>query len=211
MSISPSTPKRSGTVSTPASSTYSGVKAIAKAPICGFQLACTVAANDGGPSIEVVIDLLMPRAVIEKNKPPLVTNFAVQRADGADLALKFYQMVAIDGGIPDGGRNRVSIAVAENPRAPRDEGSRDRQAPKKAKDAYDIYYCVRHYPGGVDQLVTATMACLEVEAAVAGYRDIATKFRTVDDYGPISVRRFVDRSPILGQRTPDQWQQDAFG
>ena len=40
----------------------------------------------------------MPRdAVIAKNDPPLVSNFAFQRADGAELALNFYQMVAIDG------------------------------------------------------------------------------------------------------------------
>lgn len=79
-----------------------------------FQLARTVVANDGGPSIEVIVDFLMPRdAVIAKNKPPLVNDFAVQRADGAELALKFYQMVPIEGGMPDGGRNRVSIAVAD--------------------------------------------------------------------------------------------------
>ena len=81
-----------------------------------FQLARTVKARDGGPPIDVVVDFLMPRdAVIAKNNPPLVSNFAVQRADGAELALNFYQMVAIDGGMPDGGRNLVSIAVASIP------------------------------------------------------------------------------------------------
>ena len=58
----------------------------------------------------------MPRdAVIAKNDPPLVSNFAVQRGDGAELALNFYQMVANDAGMPDGGRNLVSIAVASIP------------------------------------------------------------------------------------------------
>ena len=176
-----------------------------------FQLARTVAADDGGPSIDIVVDFLMPRdAVIAKNKPPLLSNFAVQRADGAELALNLYQMVSIDGGMPDGGRNQVSIAVADIPALLAMKGYAITKR-NKAKDAYNIYYCVRNYPGGVDRLVTATMACLEVEAAVTGYRNIATKFRTVDDYGPISVRRFVDRSPLLGERTPDQWQQDAFG
>jgi hypothetical protein len=33
---------------------------------------------------------LMPRdARVEKNIPPLINQFAVQRADGADLALRF--------------------------------------------------------------------------------------------------------------------------
>ena len=40
----------------------------------------------------------MPRdAHIVKNKPPLLSNFAVQRADGADLATTFYKLVAIEG------------------------------------------------------------------------------------------------------------------
>jgi hypothetical protein len=33
----------------------------------------------------------------------------------------------------------------------------------------------------------------------------------VDGFGPTCVRRFVEESKILGDRTPEQWQQDAFG
>ena len=176
-----------------------------------FQLARTVAPSDGGPPIDIVVDFLMPRdAVIARNNPPLVSNFAVQRADGAELALNFYQMVAIDGAMPDGGRNRVSIAVAGIPAllAMKGYAIAKRQKPK---DAYDVYYCVLNYPGGVDGLTSATVPFLDVDVARTGYRNIAGKFRTVDDYGPTCVRRFVDGSPLLGQRTLDQWQQDAFG
>ena len=50
-----------------------------------FQLVRTVPARDGGADIDVVVDFLMPRdATIARNAPPLVANFAVQRADGAD-------------------------------------------------------------------------------------------------------------------------------
>ena len=176
-----------------------------------FQLVRTVPANDGGPTIDIVVDFLMPRdAVIAKNTPPLVSNFAVQRADGAELALNFYQMVAIDGGMPDGGRNRVSIAVASIPALLAMKGYAIAKR-RKAKDAYDIYYCVRNYPGGVDGLTSATMPFLEIDVARTAYRNIADKFRTVDDYGPTCVRGFVTGSPLIGQQTPDQWQQDAFG
>ncbi len=72
----------------------------------------SVPARDDGPAIDVVVDFLMPRdAKFERNDPPLIDNFAVQKADGADLALKFYQMVAIDGEMPNGGTNKVEIAV----------------------------------------------------------------------------------------------------
>lgn len=48
-----------------------------------FHLVRTVPARDGGAEIDVIVDFLMPRgAEIGKNTPPLVSEFAVQRADG---------------------------------------------------------------------------------------------------------------------------------
>ena len=81
----------------------------------------------------------------------------------------------------------------------------------KQKDAYDIYYSIRSFPGGVDALVAATKPLLDFETARTGYLHISEKFRHLDDFGPTSVRRFVDRPDVLGERTADQWQQDAFG
>ena len=176
-----------------------------------FQLVRTVPARDGGPDIDVVVDFLMPRDTeLVANTVPLISNFAVQRADGADLALRFYQMVAIDGDMPDGGRNRVRIAVASIPALLAMKGYAISNRLKR-KDAYDIYYCVRNFPGGVDALVAATVPFLDVETARNGYCLISEKFRDMDDFGPTSVRQFVEGSDMLGERTGDQWQQDAFG
>jgi hypothetical protein len=97
-----------------------------------FQLVRTVPATDGGEPINIVVDFLMPREVdIVKNSPPLVADFAVQRADGADLALRFYQMVAIDGSMPDGGPNRVEIAVCSIPALLAMKGHALQAAPSK--------------------------------------------------------------------------------
>ena len=176
-----------------------------------FQLVRTVPARDDGADIDVVVDFLMPRdATIAKNAPPLVTNFAVQRADGAGLALKFHQLVAIDGDMPDGGGNRVEIAVASIPALLAMKGFAIANRLKQ-KDAYDIYYSIRNFPGGVDALVAATRPLLDFETAWTGYLHISEKFRHPDDFGPTSVRRFVDRPDVLGERSADQWQQDAFG
>lgn len=81
----------------------------------------------------------------------------------------------------------------------------------KRKDAYDIYYSVRNFPGGIDPLVEATRPLLGVDSAQKGYRLIAGKFRDIDDFGPTSVRGFVEGSDLIGDRTAEQWQQDAFG
>ena len=176
-----------------------------------FQLVRTVPARDGGSDIDVVVDFLMPRdAEIAKNRPPLLSEFAVQRADGAELALRFNQMVAIDGDMPGGGRNRVHIAVASIPALLAMKGYAIENR-LKHKDAYDIYYSVRNFPGGIDALVEATRLLLDVESAQKGYRLISGKFRDIEDFGPTSVRKFVEGSPLLGGRTGNQWQQDAFG
>ena len=46
-----------------------------------FQLVRKVPAKDGGAPIDIIVDFLMPRdAEIVKNNPPLLNNFAVQRA-----------------------------------------------------------------------------------------------------------------------------------
>lgn len=177
-----------------------------------FQLVRRVpATDDGAPPIDVLVDFLMPRdAEIVKHVPPLVHDFAVQRADGADLALKFYQMVAIDGPMPDGGQNRVEIAVASIPALLAMKGAAIHNRHKQ-KDAYDIYYCVRNYEGGAKALAEACRPLLDDQNGLAGYHWISEKFDTVDGYGPTSVRRFVENSRILGERPPEAWQQDAFG
>jgi hypothetical protein len=176
-----------------------------------FQLVRRVPAQDGGAAIDVVIDFLMPRdAEIVKNVPPLISDFAVQRADGADLAVRFYQMVAIAGPMPAGGTNRVEVAVCSIPALLAMKGHAI-QGRYKQKDAYDIYYCVRNYPGGPHALAQACVPLLGHASATAGYGFIASKFAAVDSFGPTCVRRFVEDTEVLGERSPDQWQQDAFG
>ncbi len=176
-----------------------------------FQLMRTVRTADNGPAIDVVVDFLMPRdAKIEKNKPPLVHDFAVQRADGADLALLFPEYIAISGPMPRGGTNRVEIAIASIPAFLAMKGYAI-NGRHKQKDAYDIYYCIRNYPDGLEALAAACKPVLEHESGGVGYAYIAEKFGAFDAYGPVSVRNFVEDTLALGDRTPGQWQQDAFG
>ena len=176
-----------------------------------FQLARTVPSRDGGRDIDVIVDFLMPRdAEIAKNTSPLVRDFAVQRADGVELALRFYNMVSIDGEMPDGGRNRVRLPVASIPALLAMKGYAITNR-LKHKDAYDIYFCIRNFPDGLGGLVAAVTPLLGIDSARSGYLLISEKFRSVDDFGPTSVRKFVEDSDALGGRTADQWQQDAFG
>lgn len=176
-----------------------------------FQLVREVPTGDGGGPIDVIVDFLRPfDAPIRKNVPPLIDQFAVQRASGAGLALRFYNLVAISGEMPDGGINQVKIAVASIPALLAMKGFAIQNRLKR-KDAYDIYYCIRNYPGGPEALAEDCRPVLAHREGEEGYRCIAGKFETLDGFGPTSVRQFVEDTRILGERTPDQWQQDAFG
>ncbi|MCL1960640.1 MAG: hypothetical protein FWG56_02400 [Desulfovibrionaceae bacterium] len=176
-----------------------------------FQLVRQVPARDAGQAINVVVDFLMPHdAEIVKNVPPLITDFAVQRADGADLAMRFYQLVAVAGPMPDGGTNRVEIAVCSIPALLAMKGHA-LAGRYKQKDAYDIYYCVWNYPGGIDVLARECRPLLEFPSGQRGFRHIADKFGAMDGHGPTCVRRFVESTHMLGDRTAEQWQRDAFG
>jgi hypothetical protein len=182
-----------------------------RADLKKFQLVRRLAAADGGEPVNVIVDFLMPRhAVNVKNEPPLIDGFAVIKADGADLALKSYDLLPISAQMPEGGKNTITIAVASIPAllAMKGFAIANRQ---KTKDAYDIYYCIRNYPGGAAALAGDCRPLLDQANALEGYRHIASKFDELEGFGPVSVRRFVEETNILGDRTAEQWQVDAFG
>ena len=112
--------------------------------------------------------------------------------------------------MPGGTINRVMIAVASIPALLAMKGFA-LDGRYKQKDVYDVYYCVRNFPGGPDALAEACRPLLKDEEAVAGYEHVNSKFESRESLGPSSVRRFVEESDVLQERTPDQWQQDAFG
>jgi hypothetical protein len=175
-----------------------------------FQLRRTVDPRDGGMPILVLLDLLMPRnAKTTSNRPPLVAGLRVQGADGSEVALHSNVRLAIEGKMPDGRRNRIELLVASISALLVMKGyaldGRD-----KAKDAYDIYFCVRSFPGGPEALAAEGTPLLTDPIARDGFMKIAAKFRSDDDYGPDTVSRFLGDSGGFDDMTVDQLRTDAF-
>lgn len=165
---------------------------------------------EGGDPVAVIVDLLMPREVnLEKNKPPLLANFAVQKADGAAVAMSEFVEHHFAGKMPDGRSNEVNLRVASIPAFLVMKGyalvGRD-----KRKDAYDIYFAVREFAGGPTALAEVCRPLLENEIAMKGYKHIATKFTGVDAFGPETVRLFMRDSAAMGDMTEEQIKMDAF-
>lgn len=176
-----------------------------------FQLRRIIDLKDGAQPIPVIIDLLMPRdAVIREHSPKLIEGLKVQRIDGGIYALKHYQEVSIDGYMPDGRPNKVKVLVATPPALLVMKGyalvGRDKQ-----KDAYDIWFCIKNYEGGIEALADACAPLLVEDEARQAYVNIAEKFRDENDFGPVTVRRFLENSSDkCGDMTPEQVQTDAY-
>ena len=162
----------------------------------------------GRKKVRVDVEFLAPKGAKRKmNQPRRVPGFRVLEAEGCALAFDDPAIVIIEGKMPDERRNRVSIRVASVADFLVMKGfalaGRD-----KPKDAYDIYFCVKNYPGGPTALAQALRLKLRRKDVRKGLAHIAGKFRSSDDFGPATVVRFLDS----GDADERQFQaQDAFG
>jgi hypothetical protein len=77
----------------------------------------------------------------------------------------------------------------------------------KEKDSWDIYYCVRYYPGGPRALVAACRPHLVNALFKEGLNKIADKFASPEHTGPKSVADF-DEVTDSGER--ERIQRDAY-
>ena len=174
-----------------------------------FQLRRWVTVDAGEP-VGVLVDLLMPReAKGDQNEEKLIPGLRVQRANGGSVPLAHNVSLKFEGEMPDDRLNVVELLVATIPALLVMKGyalvGRD-----KKKDAYDIYFSARNYAGGAAALAAECAKLLEDEVARIGFEHIAGKFRHENDFGPKTVRVFLEESAALGDMTPQQVQTDAF-
>jgi len=174
-----------------------------------FQLQRRVDLQDGGPAVDVVIDLLMPRgAQLTKHRPPLVPALRVQEIDGGRLALDRTVDYHIQGRTPEGWTDQARLRVVSVPAFLALKGNALGRR-RKQKDAYDVYYVIRNYPEGLDALVQACRDLLPDPLVQGAFRQIAEKFGTAESYGPGTVSTFL-RSRLPLSFTEEQVRVDAY-
>lgn len=130
-----------------------------------------------------------------------------RKARGCDLAFQIPPtQVAVKGKLPDGALDEVNVQVASVVPflAMKGMALEDR---RKAKDAYDIYFVLQNYPGGVDEVVKAFHPHLKLGLVQEGLKKMAGKFASLDHVGPRDVAGFEETLDVEERAIR---QRDAF-
>ncbi|MBI5049865.1 MAG: hypothetical protein HZC11_03085 [Nitrospirae bacterium] len=120
-----------------------------------------------------------------------VQDVRARKARGCDLAFDSTITVTLEGELPDGGKDKVSFKVAGIVPFLVMKGMAMYERMKE-KDAYDIFYCVENYLGGIQKLVEEFRPIIKNKLVVEGLAKIRAKFASIEHIGPKWVVDFLE-------------------
>jgi hypothetical protein len=91
--------------------------------------------------------------------------------------------------LPGGSGQRVSVASLPAFFAMKAVALSRRDALIKPKDAYDIIYCLRNYPGGIDAMAREFSNVLPSSIVHAGVELLKDLFASIDSVGPVAYAK----------------------
>jgi hypothetical protein len=161
-----------------------------------------------GRDIEVEVDFLAGEyeGTGKGHRTQPVQDMRARKARGCELAFELSKEITVTGALPGGGQDSVRVRIASvvpflvmkaNALADR----------VKEKDAWDIYYCLRNFPGGVRAIAEEFLPHRSnglVREAMAKLRE---KFASPDHVGPKFVADFEE---ITDAEARASLQRDAF-
>ena len=147
----------------------------------------------GGNPIKVQVDFLAGEyaGTGKAHRTQRVQEGRARKARGCDLAFDLFVEIEIRGELPGGGADQAMVRVSSVIAFLVMKGMalHDRL---KEKDAWDIYFTLTNYPGGLDALVAEIKPHVDHGLVQEGFRKIADKFATVTHVGPKFVADFED-------------------
>lgn len=155
-----------------------------------FRFAKEVVVDDGNP-ITVEVDFLVPKGSLRRPRSSVAPGFRAIEAEGASLAIDSTESLSLDGAMPDGARHRVEVQVAsiEAFVVMKAFALRGRL---KEKDAYDIVFCLRNWPGGTTAVADRLRPYLGRPDVRETMRILAVHFASPEHLGAQSVAAFLD-------------------
>ena len=125
----------------------------------------------------------------KKHRTQKVQDIRPRKARGVDLAFEMLEKIEIAGELPEDGKDATIIQVSAIAPFLVMKGIALSQRLKE-KDAWDIYFCIRNYPGGVDALINEFSPILGHPLVQEGLHFIAEKFSSPESIGPTYIADF---------------------
>jgi stress response protein SCP2 len=142
-------------------------------------------------SYEVEVDFLAGEyaGTTRNHRTQKVQDMQPRKARGCDLAFSQTVEIILSGNLPDGGKdsNRIQVASIPSFLVMKSIVLATRL---KEKDAWDIYFCIRNYPGGIDALAEEFQPLLENKLTQEALENLAEKFASPDHIGPKHIADF---------------------
>lgn len=149
--------------------------------------------RESGGSIKVQVDLLAGEygGTGGSHRTQKIQDVRARKARGADLAFRDCAHVTLRKRMPDGAENEITIKVANIIPFIVMKGMAIWERYSE-KDAYDIYFTIKNYPGGIKALVDYFKPHLSNRLVREGLEKICAKFSSIDFPGPVWVANFFE-------------------
>ena len=143
------------------------------------------------------MDLLAPEygGSGKKRESQTVQDTKARKAQGSDLIFEkgnHVTEIVLEGELPNGALDSVRCRIAGV--VPFFVMKGMALGRGKPKDAYDIEYVIRNYPGGIESLVKEFSADAKNTLVLEGLGKIRTKFESINHAGPDDIARFLEIS-----------------
>jgi predicted nucleotidyltransferase len=162
----------------------------------------------GAQQVKVQIDLLAGEyeGTSKGHRHQKIQGLQARKVRGCDLAFEMSKEIRIEGTLPNGAHDAVNVRVASIVPFFVMKGMA-METRMKEKDAWDIYYCLLNYPGGIDALADEFKPHLHHGLVQEGLQKIAGKFSSEKAFGPKSVADFEE---VVDPDEQARIQRDAY-
>ena len=164
--------------------------------------------TEDGLVYSIEIDLLSGEygGTSKSHRTQKVQEINARKARGCDLAFEHNITLPVKSIMPDGAENEVVIKVASIIPFLVMKGMAIWERMKE-KDAYDIYFTILNYPGGVDAIAEVFKPLVNNKLVKEGLGKILAKFNNINSVGPTWLISFLS---IENDSEKERIKRDCF-
>lgn len=162
----------------------------------------------GEAEINVEVDFLAGEyeGTSKSHRHQKIRDIRARKVRGCDLVFEMSKEIRIEGTLPNGAHDAVNLRVASIVPFLVMKGMA-METRLKDKDAYDVYFSILNYPGGIDALVEEFRPHVNRGLVREGMLKIAGKFSSENAFGPKAVAEFED---VIDSDEQERIQRDAY-